>query len=349
LIGEHTDYNGGFVLPMAIDRAVWIALAPRDDYHVDVYSLDFHSPAAFSLERFGHGDGWDEYVRGVAWSLQKENYLLQGWKGILASDIPVGAGLSSSAALELAIARAFWAVSRWDWNPTNMALAAKKVENEWLELQTGIMDQLISAKGKDGFALLIDCRSLESQLVPLPDGVTIVVLDTGTRRGLVDSAYNERVAQCKIASNFFGVAALRDVSLEVFDEQSHELDALIQRRSRHVVTENTRTLQAAQAMQAGDAVKLGQLMNASHLSLRDDYEVSSLELNTIVEISNSQPGCFGARMTGAGFGGCAIALVENHTAPLFANKVLEAYHKQTGIQPSVYICHPANGAELVTD
>jgi galactokinase len=347
LIGEHTDYNDGFVLPMAIDRAIWIALRPREDGRIIVHSLDFPEPASLSLAEIIRGEGWGAYVRGMAWALQTEGVPLKGWEGVLVSDIPVGAGLASSAALELASARAFWAVSRWHWNPTEMALAAKRTENEWLGLNTGIMDQMISASGKDDHALLIDCRDLASRLVPLPEGTAVVILDTATRRGLVDSAYNERVQQCKIAADFFGVAALRDVSLAAFEAQAAELVPLIRRRARHVITENGRTLQAAAAMQAGDAIELGRLMNASHTSLRDDYEVSSQELNTMVEIANSQTGCLGARMTGAGFGGCAVALVQTHKASSFADEVAEAYHQATGIQPHVYICHPTNGAELM--
>ncbi len=349
LIGEHTDYNDGFVLPVAIDLFTWIALRPRNDGRVHVHSLDFSQPADFSLGEICHGEGWEEYVRGVAWALQGKGYPLRGWEGVLVSDIPMGAGLSSSAALELSVARAFWAVSRWDWQPTEIALSAKKTENEWLGLQTGIMDQMISANGKDGHALLIDCRDLSSRLVPLPDDTAIVVLDTATRRGLVDSAYNERVSQCKIASNFFGVPALRDVSLKVFEARSGELEPLIQRRARHVITENARTLQAAEAMQAGDAITLGQLMHAGHISLRDDYEVSSEELNLMVNIAQSQPGCFGARMTGGGFGGCAAALVQKQVTPVFAGEVAVIYKKHIGLQPHVYICHPTNGAELVEE
>ena len=347
LIGEHTDYNDGFVLPMTIEQSMWIALRPRDDQRVELISMDFEDLAQFSLDDITHGESWDEYVRGMAWALQKGGYPLRGWEGVLASDIPVGAGLSSSAALELSIARAFWAVSRWDWDPTEMALIAKRAENEWLGLQSGIMDQMICANGKDGHALLIDCRDLTSRLLPIPGGTAVVVLDTGIRRGLVDSAYNERVAQCQTASDFFNVAALRDVSPETFELQSGKLDTLIRHRSRHVISENARTLQSAEAMTAGDAIALGKLMNASHVSLRDDYEVSSDELNTMVEIAKSRAGSLGARMTGGGFGGCAVALVKESVAPTFVDEVAATYQEQTGIQPNVYICHPTNGAEMV--
>ncbi len=349
LIGEHTDYNDGFVLPMAIDRAIWVALRPRDDLAVKVSSLDFSKPCEFSLEEITHGDGWGEYLRGMAWSLQESDYPLQGWEGVLASDIPVGAGLSSSAALELATARSFWAVNPWEWDATKMARLAQKTENEWLGVKTGIMDQMIVANGKEDHALLIDCRDLSSQLVPLPTETAIVVLDTATRRGLIDSAYNERVSECQIASEFFSVDALRDISLSFFENHVDKLDPLIARRAHHVVSENERTLEAATAMKTNDRVKLGQLINASHISLRDDYEVSSEELNIMVEIANTQEGCFGARMTGAGFGGCAIALVEKSIADSFAEKVSSLYRAKIAIDPQVYICHPSNGAELVKE
>ena len=347
LIGEHTDYNDGFVLPMAIDRALWIALRPRSDRRILLHSVDFDAPADFSLNDIQHGAGWTEYVKGIAWVLQKEGYRVNGWEGVLAGDVPIGAGLSSSAALELALIRAFWAVSHWDWDGAAMARLAQQADHEWVEIQSGIMDQMISAEGKAGHALLIDCRSLETRLVPLPEGTRVLVLDTATRRGLVDSVYNELVGQCWAAAAHFGVPALRDVSIATFNARSSQLDEITRRRARHVITENGRTLQAAEAMQRGDAVALGHLMNASHASLRDDYEVSSQELNVMVEIAREQPGCFGARMTGAGFGGCAVALVEVESAPGFANRVAEAYERKIGIKPNVYICQATNGAKLV--
>ena len=348
LIGEHTDYNDGFVLPMAIDRALWIALRPRSDRCILLHSADFEEPADFSLDGIQHGTGWTEYVKGIAWVLQKEGYPVNGWEGILAGDVPIGAGLSSSAALQLALLKAFWAVSHWDWDGADMARLAQQADHEWVGIQSGIMDQMISAEGKAGSALLIDCRSLETRLVPLPEGLRFVVLDTATRRGLVDSVYNERVAQCQAAASHFSVPALRDVSIATFEAHSSQLDEITHRRARHVITENERTLQAAEAMQRGDAVTLGQLMDASHASLRDDYEVSSRELNVMVEIAREQPGCFGARMTGAGFGGCAVALVKAGNAPGFAKQVTEAYERKTGIKPDVYICQAANGAEIIT-
>jgi len=348
LIGEHTDYNDGFVLPMAIDRAVWVALRPRGDRRVVGHSLDFHQTVEFSVEGVrDKGTGWGEYLKGVAWALQEAGYTLQGWEGVVAGDVPIGAGLSSSAALEMATARVFAVTSGLPWDPTVMAKIGQRAENDWVGVNCGIMDQMISAAGVAGHALLIDCRSLETQPVPLPQGTAVVVLDTASRRGLVDSAYNERRTQCEAAARFFGVPALRDVSVAQFQAQADQLDDVTRRRARHVVTENGRTLQATEAMRRGDAAEMGQLMNASHASLRDDFEVSSDELNAMVACACRQEACYGARMTGAGFGGCAVALVRAEAAHAFADAVTAGYRATTGIAPNVYICTATNGAEVV--
>lgn len=348
LIGEHTDYNDGFVLPMAIDRAAWIALRPRTDRRLVVQSLDFDQSVDVDLNQMTNtGPGWAEYLKGVAWALTDSGKQLEGWEGVTAGDVPIGAGLSSSAALELATARAFATVSQLDWNPAQMALLSQRAENKWVGVNCGIMDQMISAAGAAGHALLIDCRSLENQLVPLPPGNAVIVLDTATRRGLVDSAYNERRAQCEAAARFFNVKALRDVSVAQFEARAAELDEVTRRRARHVVTENDRTLKAAEVMRAGDAAALGLLMNASHDSLRDDFEVTNSALNVIVEIARQQPGCWGARMTGAGFGGCAVALVKAEAATAFDQAVTTTYTQATGLTPNVYICHASDGASVV--
>lgn len=348
LIGEHTDYNDGFVLPMAIDRAVWIALRPNDGQRVVVHSLDFSETVEFSLAGLRRNQAeWAEYLKGVAWALQEEGYVLHGWDGVVAGDVPIGAGLSSSAALELATARAFASVSAWPWDEAIVARIGQRAENEWVGVNCGIMDQMISAAGKDGHALLIDCRSLDTRLVPLPPETVVVVLDTATRRGLVDSAYNERRAQCEAAARFFGVPALRDVTVTEFECRVDTLDDVTRRRARHVITENERTLQAAEAMQRGDAVQMGLLMNASHVSLSDDFEVSSGELDHMVACALQQEACHGARMTGAGFGGCAVALVRGAAADAFASAVAAEYHRVTGISPSIYVCAASNGAEVV--
>ncbi len=348
LIGEHTDYNDGFVLPLAIDRAIWIALRPRTDREVHIHSLDFDETAVFHLDRLFKETGhWLEYPKGVAWALQEDGYQLAGWEGVMAGDIPKGAGLSSSAALELATARAFTAVTNQLWDPAAMALLCQKAENQWVGVNCGIMDQMISASGQEGHALLIDCRTLDTKAVPLPAGTAVVVLDTNTRRGLVDSAYNERRAQCDEASKFFGVPYLRDVSITDFLASEEQLAPLIRRRARHVVTENIRVLNAVAAMLNDDPEMLGTLMNQSHQSLRDDFAVSSRELNIMVELAQAQPGCYGARMTGAGFGGCAVALVAAETTSAFTQTIAAAYEQATSLTPAIYVCQPAAGASAV--
>jgi galactokinase len=346
LIGEHTDYNDGFVLPMAIDRAVWIALRARDDRRVSAYSMDFGESREFDLVHLGSSTGgWIEYLRGMAWALQK-TCRLRGWEGVTAGDVPIGAGLSSSAAMELATARAFAALCDLAWDPREMALLAQRAENEWVGVNCGIMDQMISAAGAPGHALLIDCRTLEGTPVPLPAGCAVVILDTDTRRGLVDSAYNERRRQCEDAAAHFGVPALRDVTLEMLEAEAAALDPATHRRARHVVTENARTLQAADALGRGDAAEAGRLMNESHASLRDDFQVSRKELDAIVALAQAQPGCHGARMTGAGFGGCAVALVDRAVAADFASQVASAYRETVRLEPRVYVCSASEGASV---
>ena len=347
LIGEHTDYNDGFVMPMAIDREMWLALRPREDKVVSVYSLDMKETSVVDVSALERGENhWREYVKGTAFALQERGYELQGWEGVMTGNVPIGSGLSSSAALELAIARAFFAVSGEPWNKVEMAKAARAAETEWMGVQIGIMDQLISSAGVEGHAVLIDCRSLELTPVPLPTGASVVILDTTTRRGLVDSAYNERFNQCKEAAVHFGVPALRDVTVAQFEADT-TLDPLTRQRTCHVVTEDVRTLAASEAMRSGDAVTLGQLMNASHASLRDDYEVTNHELNVIVDIAQAQEGCYGARMTGAGFGGCAVALVEADKVDGFVEAVSAAYEKETSLTPNVYISQAVEGAGVV--
>ncbi|MBN2023955.1 MAG: galactokinase [Pirellulales bacterium] len=348
LIGEHTDYNGGFVLPLAIDRAIWIALRPRPDRSVLVHSLDYNEEAAFSLDTLAKGEQpWAEYLKGTAWSLADAGFALSGWEGIVAGDVPLGAGLSSSAALEMATARAFAAVSGLPWDPPAMALLGQRAENRWVGVQCGIMDQLASASGRAGCALLIDCRSLHTTAVPFPRGVAVVVLDTATRRGLADSAYNERRAQCEAAAALFGVEFLRDVTREAFRRRAEELDDATRRRARHVVTENERTLRAAEAMQREDLTSLGQLLNNSHESLRDDFEVSCPALDAMVEAAQAHPSCHGARMTGAGFGGCAVAVIDAAGSDDFTRTVAAQYQLATGHVPSLYVCQATDGASVV--
>jgi galactokinase len=349
LIGEHTDYNDGFVFPMAIDRAAWIALRPRSDGRVVATSLDFDETREFDLAKLAKkdSDSWVEYLKGTAWALQGAGHSLKGFDGVVAGDVPLGAGLSSSASIEMATARAFAAVSGLRWEPAPMALLGQKAENKWVGVNCGIMDQLISAAGVEDKALLIDCRSLETQAVPLPRGTVVVVLDTATRRGLVDSAYNERRAQCEAAARLFGVKALRDVTSARLAARAAELDPVTLRRARHVVTEDERTLAAAEAMRANDAARLGKLMTESHESLRHDFEVCNDGLNVMVDEARRAPGCFGARMTGAGFGGCAVALVAAERSDAFVEQVESGYRSATSLDPKVYVCRATNGADIV--
>ncbi len=348
LIGEHTDYNDGFVLPLAIDRAAWIALRPRNDSRVDLYSIDYKEARDFDLSDLKHEKaGWIEYVKGVAWCLQDAGMKLKGWEGVLAGDVPLGAGLSSSAAVEMATARAFAAVSGFEWDAVAQAKLAQRSENKWIGVNCGIMDQLISSTGRAGHTMLIDCRSLELQPAPLPEGVAVVVLDTSTRRGLVDSAYNERRSQCEAAAKAFAVKALRDVTPASLAASDGKLDATTHRRARHVITENERTVRAVDAMRRGDMSCLGRLMNESHASLRDDYEVSSDALDAMVEAAQAHKACYGARMTGAGFGGCAVALVKADAADDFVTATSAAYKARTGHDPAVYVCRATDGAAVV--
>ena len=347
LIGEHTDYNDGFVMPMAIDRATWIALRPRADDTVVLHALEHKESAEFQVGSVKKDAmSWREYPKGVAWALREAGLPLRGWEGVTACDVPMGAGLSSSASYELAVARAFAEVSGFPWVPYRMAQLSQKAENQWVGVNCGIMDQMISACGEKDKAVLIDCRSLACEAVPLPQNTLVVILDTSTRRGLVDSAYNERRAQCQQVSDHFGVRALRDVPHELFVRRADELEAIPRRRARHVISENKRTLEAADAMRRGDAGMLGRLMNESHDSLRYDFEVTNRELNLIVDLARSQPGCLGARMTGAGFGGCAVALVTKERAVAFSSAVTDAYARASGLACAIYMTTAVAGASI---
>lgn len=351
LIGEHTDYNAGLVLPMAIDRSVWIGLTPTPDRSVLVHSADFEETVEFSLDQLGDPPGmvgsWVEYLKGVAWALQRAGYTLTGWQGVLVGDVPIGAGLASSATLEVVTARAFAQAAGTRWDPLIMARIAQCAEREWIGVECGIMDQLISACGVAGHALLIDCRSLEMTSVPLPPKTAVLILDTTVSRSLARTAYNARRAECAEAARLLGVRTLRDVEVEAIPFFAEQLPDSLSRRARHVVSENARVLEAAEAMRAGDPVCLGGILNASHASLRDDYEVSCRELDVITECARRQEGCYGARMTGAGFGGCAMALVDESRAQSITDAVADGYPAATGKPPQIWTCRSSSGAELV--
>ena len=349
IIGEHTDYNDGFVLPMALPYEVVIAGEARDDNMV-VASSEGFDEVEFRLDDANVASGsWQTYVHGTAKIMLDEGYELAGWQACLASDIPAGASLSSSAALEVAAGLAYVAARGGDIDRPALARIGQRVENEVLGLPSGIMDQLASAASVEGAASLIDCRDLSTRAVPLPDGVDIVIMDTGTRRELVDSAYAERRADCEAAAASLGVLALRDANV---DQLVQLEDERVRRRARHVITENQRTLDAAEAMRNGDAVLLGTLMNASHTSLRDDFEVSGPALDHIVALAQATNGCLGARMTGGGFAGAAVALVRSDSTESFRASINERFVAPDA-QPSteavtLYAVRPAAGASIVS-
>ncbi|MGQ9674696.1 MAG: galactokinase [Chloroflexota bacterium] len=349
LIGEHTDYNDGFVLPMAIDYDVRIAARARPDRTVRLYSATFDQGDVFSLDQVQPSADlqWANYVRGVADVLQREGYALSGLDAAIVGDVPLGAGLSSSAALELASFTALRVLNGLDFDPVRAALLCQRAENEFVGVRCGIMDQFVSSLGQAGYALLIDCRSLEHRLVPLPGEVSVVVVDSGVRRGLVDSAYNERRAQCEEGARRLGVPALRDITVDDLAARLGELPPVVARRCQHVVAENQRALESVAALQRNDPVALGGLMNASHASLRDLFEVSTPDIDTLVEIQQNAPGCLGARLTGAGFGGCTVALVQSEAVDEFKQVVGAAYPACTGKTPHIYVCRAADGAGLV--
>ena len=349
LIGEHTDYNEGFVLPAAIDRHVLIAATPRDDRMVRLFALDFDEQATFSLDdiAFDEKQIWSNYERGVAWALQQDGYTLRGLDAVITGDVPIGSGLSSSAAVEVAMAYAFQVASDLSLDGVKRALLCQEAENEFVVMRCCIMDQYIISLGKRDHALLIDCRSLEYHLVSIPLGCSIVVCDTKKRRGLVDSEYNTRRRECETGARALGVGALRDVTPEQFEERESELGEVVRRRCRHVVTENQRVLDAVEALESGGLQRFGALMNASHVSLRDDYQVSCPELDAMVEAAWPQEGVFGARMTGAGFGGCTVNLVATGAVETFPSSVAQEYGAATGIVPDIYVCRAQQGVRAL--
>jgi galactokinase len=340
LIGEHTDYQDGFVLPMALRERTAIALEPVDDVMCEVHAEVFGS-ATFSLADPPAGTvDWARYVHAMGALLPDRGVGVAPWRGTIATDVPIGASLSSSAALEVAAGRAFAAAAGLDpaaLDPLDLALTGRRVENEVFGLGSGIMDQLVSAIDRPGSAVLIDCRSLDWRPVPLPDDVAVLVLDTGTRRTLVDSAYEERRADCERAASLLDVATLRDASP---DSWMNIDDERLRRRARHVIGENGRVIGAVDALAVGDAARLGTLMDASHVSLRNDFEVSSPALDAMVDLVRSLPGCLGARMTGGGFAGCCVALVDRGSAEVVAQQVMERFRcppEQPPVLPTAVI------------
>ena len=356
LIGEHTDYNDGFVLPIAIDLGTVVAGAPRDHRHIKVNSLTLNRSAEFDLDGLPSAQKgeWCGYVEGVARTLEARGLRLVGANLVIASDLPLGAGLSSSAALEMSAGLALLGLSRHEIEPIALALAGQRAEHSFVGTNCGIMDQCIAMLGQEGHALLIDCRSIETTPVPLNlDGVALVVCDSRVKHSLASSQYNVRRAECEkgvrlLAELRPGIRSLRDVTEEEFEEYQNRLPEPVRRRCRHVITENARTLAAAEALRAGEIASVGSLMVESHNSLRDDYEVSCSELDLLVKIAASVEGVLGARMTGGGFGGCTVNLVRSSALEEFREKTAREYAASTGLFPFIYVVRPSAGASEIS-
>jgi galactokinase len=354
LIGEHTDYNEGYVLPVAIAFQTRIAVAPRGDRRLLVTAENYAERVEFDLDNLpatprGH---WSDYVAGVVRSMDRELGDLCGANLLIHGNVPQGAGLSSSASLEVAICKAFLEISGKTLDGTRIALLCQRAENEFVGARCGIMDQFISVHGKKNHALRLDCRTLEFQQLPIPAGVRLVICNTMVRHSVAAGEYNKRRAECETAARFFaervpGAKTLRDVAPADFERFSEQLPGAIRRRCRHVLTENSRVLEAADALQSGDLQMFGQLMGSSHASLRDDFEVSCEELDLLVQLAEQNKGVCGARMTGGGFGGCTINLVQEDHVEALRRNVAAGYASATGRVPEIYVSPAADGAGRV--
>jgi galactokinase len=357
LIGEHTDYNDGFVFPAAIDKDVMVAAGLRNDGQMRVFAVNFNQSSTFTLEGIQPAtDGrerWSNYLRAMAWVFHEEGYSTRGMNVALLGNVPLGAGLSSSAAMLIACGMTLASANGFDIGPVRLALLAQRAEHEFVGVNVGIMDQFISALGQKDHALLIDTRALTYEAVPLPkSGVSIVIADTNKKRGLVDSEYNTRRAECEQAvallkAELPSITALRDVSMEQFERYGASLPEVTQMRARHVISEDARTLDGVAALKAGDITRFGEQMNGSHESLKNDYEVSCRELDAMVGAARSIEGVYGARMTGAGFGGCIVSLVADKAVERFQSEVPVLYKKATGLNCTIYVTTARQGAERV--
>jgi galactokinase len=354
LIGEHTDYNGGFVLPMAVDRNVAVAFSSRADAVLRVHSTLYGVTEEAEIDQLNPpgGHGWFDYVASVSWAMREAGIEVKGADMVLAGDVPVGAGLASSAALELAVARALACASEAAWDPVMMASVCQNAENSYVGVKCGIMDQFAASLCVADSALLLDCRTLDYTTVTIPSEVRFVVMDTGVRRKLADSEYNDRRRSCEEAVTILSradprVISLRDVDAQMLASAAELLDDLVLRRATHVVHETQRPVQMADAFRERRFDVAGWLMNESHESLRDLYEVSCRELDLITEIARDCDACFGARMTGAGFGGCAVALVSTEQTPGFVAKMTDEYRAAGGTDGVFNACVPSAGAAIL--
>jgi galactokinase len=360
ILGEHVDYNDGLVLPAAIDRAVYIVAAPLQDDRVSLLAVDLGKEVEFHLANLpektdSQGQplpGWARYPAGVAWALEQSGLPTSGIQALYSSDIPIGAGLSSSAAVEVGFATLWQAISGWREDPLKLAQISQRAENVYVGVSCGLMDQFASACGVEGHALCFDTRSLEWELAPLPEGIALVIADSGVRRSLTHSGYNDRRAACEHAVEILrqylpNIRALRDVQVTEFAALSPYLPEIPRKRAEHVVKEIHRVGSALNAMRRQDKQALGAIMYSGHNSLRYLYEVSTPELDRLVEISRSLPGCIGARLTGAGFGGCTINLVESDQAQDFIAGLRAEYQPPGGGPAQVYLCHASAGASVI--
>ena len=352
LIGEHTDYNDGFVMPMAIEKEITMLAQLRPDRKVKFYSLDYDQIVEYDLDSLEYDEEniWANYIMGVIDEIQKTGEKLQGFNLMFTGNVPQGSGLSSSAALEVVTALAVTDLHKIKIDGVEMALLAQRAENNFVGVQCGIMDQYISRLGKKDHALLIDCRTNDYELVPFKnENYQIVICNSKVERGLVDSEYNQRRSECNQAVEFFAekvddkITALRDVDLETVEKYKDELAENVYKRAHHVVSENARVIESQKALEADDMQKFGDLMYASHKSLSEDYEVSSKELDILVNLA-AEAEVEGARMTGAGFGGCTVNLVKKDKVDKFVADIKEKYREKTGIEAEVYVSNPGDGA-----
>ena len=355
LIGEHTDYNEGFVMPAALGFSTYVGIAARPDRKLVIHSEQFPGDLEFDLDclpqqRTG---SWCDYVLGVAVVLQNRGFKIPGANILVHGEVPIGAGLSSSAAIEVASALALMSLSNTQLPLLEVAKLCRKAENEFVGARVGIMDQFVSCMGKAGHAFFFDCRSLDYKLVPIPAGIELVVCNTKVKHDLATGEYNRRREECEEGVRRFAkwnpaIHALRDVSVEMLEQHVKDLPETIAKRCTHIVRENVRTLDAASALADGDLARMGKLMRESHQSLRDLYEVSCRELDIMVDSAEGLPGFIGGRMTGGGFGGCTINLVREQDAENFAAQIAERYRKATGIEPQTYLCTAEDGAQEIS-
>lgn len=349
LIGEHTDYNDGFVLPAALSFATYVAASVRDDRRIRVASRNFDRELEFDLDQplQAAEKTWAKYVQGVGLILEREGFALQGANLLIDSDVPVGAGLSSSAALEISTAYALATLSGHKLDGMKLARIGQTAEHEFAGVRSGIMDQFVSVFGREDHALFLDCRSMEWAAIPT-SSAQFLICNTKTKHELADGEYNKRRAECEAAAAFLGRTSLRDVSIEDLNERSDGMPEVPRKRARHIVTENERVLSSVSALERGDLSAFGQLMNESHASMRDDFEISCAELDLMVELAHASGEVLGARMTGGGFGGCTINLMKAADHTEFIHQIAEKYASETGIVPEIYVCEIGGGVEEIT-